>query len=47
MFVNEPRLGPAMVQAFTGAHILLALRTFNYYEKKTKLSPMMTVKSFP
>jgi hypothetical protein len=44
---NEPQLGPKMVQAFTGAHILLALRTYNYYERKTKMPSMMTVRNFP
>jgi hypothetical protein len=48
MFVDEPRLGPAIVQVFEGAHILLALRTNGYYERKDKLpQAMMTVGDFP
>jgi hypothetical protein len=48
MFFNEPRLGPTIVQALEGGHLLLAIRVNRYYEKLHNFdTPMMVVHHFP
>ncbi|MGO9291146.1 MAG: hypothetical protein ACLP66_16120 [Polyangia bacterium] len=47
MFVNEPRLGAAMVEAFDAGCILLHLRIHQHHAKRFGTSPTMTVEERP
>ncbi len=44
MFVNEPRLGAAMIEAFDAGCLLLHLRIDQHHAKRLGTSPTMTVK---